>query len=60
MAYREDIIKKLIFWFRKTFKKNDLNCRSFCGTCPYFERCRDEEESGDVETDYVQTENTFN
>ena len=34
-----DNVKRLAFWLKKCFRKNNLQCRSCCLTCEYYEIC---------------------
>ena len=35
-------MKRLAFWLKKCFRKNNIGCRSFCPACEYFEDCKDD------------------
>lgn len=37
---RGGCMKKLKFWIWKSFHRNIVRCKHFCGTCAYYEACK--------------------
>ena len=34
-------MRRILFFIRKCLKGKLKECKNYCGSCPYYERCRD-------------------
>ncbi len=39
IKWKEKSMKKLLFWFKRIIKGNNVYCDKCCLKCPYFKRC---------------------